>query len=118
MPGRAAGLRAKDSVAAATALPCARPHTAEAIAMENPAVMAIQLVSLAPPCAKAGMAKHRVDRVMNRYFKVRMVVFLLVSISASGWLTPYRADALTLADTNSKSVFFISALRLPLRRRR
>src|SRR6267154_663508 len=80
MPGRAAGLRAKDSVAAATALPCARPHTAEAIAMENPAVMAIQLVSLAPPCAKAGMAKHRADRVMNRYFKVRMVVFLLVSI--------------------------------------
>jgi hypothetical protein len=29
--------------------------------------MAIQLVSLAaPPCAKAGMAKHRADKVMNK----------------------------------------------------
>src|ERR1700746_1567609 len=79
MPGRAAGLRAKDSGEAQTALPWPKPHTAEAIAMENPAVMAIQLVSLAPPCAKAGMAKHRADRVINKYFKVRMVVFLLVS---------------------------------------
>src|SRR5258706_3508074 len=105
MPGRAAGLRAKDSVAAATALPCARPHTAEAIAMENPAVMAIQWVSPpASPCAKAGMAKHRADRVMNKYFKVRMVCFSSYQFSASGWLTPYRAGALTLADTKSKSV--------------
>ena len=35
--------------------------------MENPAVMATQLASLAPPpCAKAGMAKQRADSVMNR----------------------------------------------------
>src|SRR2546429_461072 len=82
MPGRAAGLRAKDSVAEATALPWAKPQTAEAIAMENPAVMAIQWVSPPPasPCANAGMAKHRAERVMNKYFRVRMVVFLLVSI--------------------------------------
>jgi hypothetical protein len=35
--------------------------------MENPAVMAIQLASLAPPpCAKAGMAKHNAERIMNK----------------------------------------------------
>src|ERR1700722_15727700 len=81
MPGRAAGLRARDSVAAATALPWAKPQTAEAIAIENPAVMAIQCVSPvpAPTCAKAGMAKHRADNVMNRRLNLRIFYFLLVS---------------------------------------
>src|SRR5579862_7498808 len=104
MPGRAAGLRANDSVAEATALPCARPQTAEAIAIEKPAVMAIQLVSPgAPPCAKAGMAKHRADSVMNSY-SVYAWCCSLYEIAASGWLTPYRAGALTLEASSQFSV--------------
>src|SRR5215831_6574335 len=78
IPGRAAGLRASDSVAEATALPWASPQTAEAIAMENPAVMATQLVSaVPPPCAKAGMAKQRAERAMKIRLSVRMVLLLL-----------------------------------------
>src|ERR1700704_6535170 len=67
MPGRAAGFRAKPSAAAAVALACASPQTADAIAMENPAVMATQLVppAISPPCANMGTAKLRNDIAIN-----------------------------------------------------
>jgi hypothetical protein len=60
-------LRAKPSAAAAVALACANPQTADAIAIENPAVIATQLVgSAAPPWANAGIAKHIADSAMNK----------------------------------------------------
>src|SRR5579863_2551399 len=78
IPGRAAGLRASDSVAEATAFPWASPHTADAIAIENPAVIATQLASLIPPpCAKAGIAKQRADRAMKIRLSVRIVLLLV-----------------------------------------
>src|SRR6516225_8182940 len=97
MPGRAAGLRASPSAAAAVALAWARPQTAEAIAMANPEVMATQLtVDTSPPWANAGIARHRADRVMNRQLSLRIECFSSYQIAASGWLTSSRADALTL----------------------
>jgi hypothetical protein len=67
MPGRAAGLRANPSAAAAVALACARPHTAEAIAMENPAEIATQFTppAGAAPWAKTGMAKNKKANAMK-----------------------------------------------------
>src|SRR5580704_9357121 len=78
MPGRAAGLRAKPSAAAAVALPCARAQMPEAKAMENPAAIATQLTppAASPPCANTGTAKHNNDSTMNRLLNLR-IVFLL-----------------------------------------
>jgi hypothetical protein len=60
-------LRAKPSAAAAVAFACANPQTADAIAMEKPEVIATQFVpEPAPPCAKAGTANDRTERVMNK----------------------------------------------------
>src|SRR5580700_6159243 len=102
MPGRAAGLRAKPSAAAAVALPCARAQMPEANAMENPAAIATQLTPLeaASPCAKAGTANESTESTINNLLNL-LIVFLLVLNTASGWLTPYLADALTLAGENS-----------------
>src|ERR1700722_12254291 len=97
MPGRAAGLRASPSAAAAVALPCARAQIPEANAIENPAAIATQLTDPldAPPCAKGGTADDSADSTMNSLLNVR-IVFLLVGITASGWLTSSLTDALTL----------------------
>src|SRR5581483_2843858 len=55
----APGFRAMPSAAAATALACARPHTAEAMAIEKPEVIATQFVPPpAGPCANIGLAKN------------------------------------------------------------
>src|SRR5580700_9171796 len=87
MPARAAGLRARPSAAAAVALAWAKPQTAEAIAMENPAVMATQLTALAasPPCAKTGTARNIQASAMNRQLSLR-IVFLLVSMNCRQWV--------------------------------
>src|SRR5260370_37265095 len=75
MPGRAAGLRARPSAAAAVALACAMPQPADAIAMEKPAVIATQLVTPAsPPCANAGTAKQNADKIRNREVNLRMAL--------------------------------------------
>src|SRR5271166_2567500 len=97
MPGRAAGLRARLSAAEAVALPCARAQMPEAKAMENPAAIATQLTppAAASPCASAGTANDSMESAMNNLLSL-LIVFLLVSNTASGWLTPYLADALTL----------------------
>src|SRR6202521_3791136 len=94
MPGRAAGLRAKPSAAAAVALPCARAQIPEANAMENPAAIATQLTppAASPPCAKAGTAKHNSDSTMNRLLSLR-IVFLLLTMNYRQWVVdviPYR----------------------------
>src|SRR6185437_13305623 len=71
MPARAAGFLAKASVAEAVARPWPMPHPADAIAMENPAEIATQLVALeVPPCAKAGTAKQRADSAINTFLKI------------------------------------------------
>src|SRR5579864_3480719 len=88
MPGRAAGLRAKPSAAAAVALPCASAQMPEANAMENPAAIATQLTPLAaasPPCANTGTAKHKSDSAMNRLLNLR-IMFLLVTMNYRQWV--------------------------------
>src|SRR5271154_526513 len=76
MPGRAAGLRARLSAAAAVALPCAKAQMPDAKAMENPAAMATQLTPLsAPPCAKAGTANESTDSTINN------LLSLLIGVS-------------------------------------
>src|SRR5580693_1933139 len=88
MPGRAAGLRAKPSAAAAVALPCARAQMSEANAMENPAAIATQFTppaAASPPCANTGTAKHNSDRTMNRLLSLR-IVFLLVTMNYRQWV--------------------------------
>src|SRR3984957_8641136 len=87
MPGRAAGLRAKPSAAAAVALPCARAQMPEANAMENPAAIATQLTppAASPPCANTGTAKHNSDSTMNRLLNLR-IVFLLVTMNYRQWV--------------------------------
>src|SRR6516165_1285944 len=66
MAGRAPGLRARPSQAAAVALDCAYPQPAEAIAIAKPEVMATQLVvEPAPPAGpwpNAGTANSRVAK--------------------------------------------------------
>jgi hypothetical protein len=51
------------------ALACANPHTADAIAMAKPDVIATQFgpaaAVSAPPCANAGIAKHITDTAMK-----------------------------------------------------
>jgi hypothetical protein len=55
------------------------PHPADAIAMENPAAIATQLVPLAsPPCANAGTAKQSDDRAMNKLLSTRLICFFLL----------------------------------------
>src|ERR1700680_4219329 len=87
MPGRAAGLRAKPSAAAAVALPCARAQMPEANAMENPAAIATQLTppAASPPCANTGTAKHSNDNTINRLLNLR-IVFLLVTMNYRQWV--------------------------------
>src|SRR5512146_2207985 len=78
MPGRAAGLRARPSAAAAVAFAWPRPQTAEAIAIAKPEVMATQLVAeaAAPPWAKTGTAKHIMAIAIKTKLSVlRIVVF-------------------------------------------
>src|SRR5437660_6986186 len=66
MPGRAAGFRASDSVAAAVAFACPSPQIAEAMAMANPAVIATHLLSLADSAwAYKGVASNIPDSAMN-----------------------------------------------------
>jgi hypothetical protein len=79
MPGRAAGLRARPSAAAAVAFACANPQTADAIAMENPAVIATQLVPpvAAPPCANTGTAKATNDNAINTLLNSFILFFSL-----------------------------------------
>src|SRR5258708_9179183 len=75
MPGRAAGLRARLSAAAAVALPCARAQMPEANAMENPAAIATQLTALAgSPCAKAGTANESTESTMNNLLSLLICV--------------------------------------------
>src|SRR5947209_13625990 len=86
MPGRAAGLRAMASAAAAVAFPWARPQTAEAMAMEKPPAMATQLTAeLPPPCANAGMAKHRADSTINSLLRLP-IVFPLFVMNGRQWV--------------------------------
>src|SRR5512142_2084316 len=71
MPGRAAGLRARPSAAAAVALACPRPHTAEAMAIAKPEVIATQLVPAgAAPWAKTGTARHMKASAMKTRLRV------------------------------------------------
>jgi hypothetical protein len=52
------------------------PHPAEAIAIENPAAIATQLVPPAsPPCANAGMAKQSADSAINKLLNT-LLIFL------------------------------------------
>src|SRR5437588_4731215 len=106
MPGRAEGLRARPSAAAAVALACAIPQTAEAIAMAKPEVMATQLtVEAWPACANAGTARHSADGIMNTLLSLRIECVSSYQIAASGWLTSSRADALTLMAVKPVSGF-------------
>src|SRR5438105_11843290 len=80
MPGRADGFRANPSAAAAVARACANPQTADAIAIEKPAVIATQFgpAAAVPPWANAGTAKNNAAKVMNTYFIARNIVALLL----------------------------------------
>src|SRR5579862_4243548 len=112
MPGRAAGLRASPSAAAAVALPCARAQMPDAKAIENPAAIATQLTSLdAPPCANAGTANESADSTMNSLLNVRMC-FSSYEIAARRWLTSSRTDALTLEAVASSQLSAVSDLSL------
>src|SRR5438067_11628926 len=82
IPGRAPGFRARPSQAAAVALDCAKPHTAEAMAMANPEVIQIHLFVSEPPppagvCAKAGAAKNRPTTAPANHRILRFIPFLL-----------------------------------------
>src|ERR1700704_223269 len=89
MPGRAAGLRAKASAAAAVAFPWASPQMADAMAMENPAAIATQFTAFAAsPWANAGTAKHNPDITMNKLLNLRIGVSPRgYELTASGGLT-------------------------------
>src|SRR6516164_1816113 len=75
MPGRAPGLRARPSQAAAVALDCAYPHAAEAMAMAKPEVMATHLAfEIAPPAgpwANAGTLNSKAAKAINNSVTVR-----------------------------------------------
>src|SRR5271167_301129 len=73
--GRAPGLRARPSQAAAVALDWAYPQPAEAMAIAKPEVMATQLVAdpapPAGPCANAGTANSRAAKPIKNSMTLR-----------------------------------------------
>jgi hypothetical protein len=83
IPGRAEGLRASASAAAAVALACPIPQTADAIAIEKPAVITTQIamrvdsaVVAPPPWANAGMVARTKPNVTRKYLNVLRMLFL------------------------------------------
>src|SRR5262245_38857271 len=99
MPGRAPGLRAMPSQAAAPTLPWPRAASPAAIAMPKPEAMATQLVAGAEavlPCAYAGM----VIMVMASSANITIITFRIVFLlrNRRQWVVgAHRTGALTLA---------------------
>src|SRR5208283_3972554 len=97
MAGRAAGLRAMASQAAAPTLPCPRPAKPAAMAMPKPAAIGTRLTGAGavPPCAYAGM----VIIMMASSAKITIVsfrIFFLLMNRCQWVVDVHRADALTL----------------------
>src|ERR1017187_1711329 len=87
----APGLRAMPSTALAIALPCARPHRLDAIAIEKPALIGTQwpcTVLLPGVCANSPvLANIRIASTNSVFFVIRFS--LDESLSGGGSRTPY-----------------------------